>query len=362
LLDATLRGAPLFPASLAGGLPNSEMLFVTLVGNARDTLFRSEPRRLQRNATIEAKVPVDLARTAPVAEPLGDAFRDLRVVVALDPDAAPWIDANTLPGRGLRYVAGVLVFTVALIGVAIHQLRRQQELVRLRAGFVSGVSHELRTPLAQIRLFADLLESGQLSDEQRRRASQIINSESQRLGYLVENVLRFSRSERAVERINLVPVDLSVLADDIALTLAPLVAARGATIERIGAAGIEALADPDALRQVIINLLDNAAKYGPPGQRIRIGVEGDGVHARVWVDDEGPGIPSGAREIVWAPFRRLERDVEAASGGSGIGLSVVREIVRLHGGDARITDAPGGGARVVITLAALASNGAEVSA
>src|SRR6185503_21283979 len=106
----------------------------------------------------------------------------------------------------------------------------------------------------------------------------------------------------------------------------------------------------DALRQVLLNLLDNAAKYGPAGQTITVGSEIAGEHARIWVEDEGPGIPNEDRHRVWEPYVRLNREAESATGGSGIGLSVVRELVTLHGGRTRAESAPGGGARVVIEL------------
>jgi signal transduction histidine kinase len=108
--------------------------------------------------------------------------------------------------------------------------------------------------------------------------------------------------------------------------------------------------DRDALRQILLNLLDNAVKYGPAGQTISVGSEIAGDRARVWVEDQGPGIPRDERQRVWEPYVRLNREAESATGGSGIGLSVVRELVTLHGGRTRAESAPGGGARVVIEL------------
>jgi signal transduction histidine kinase len=108
--------------------------------------------------------------------------------------------------------------------------------------------------------------------------------------------------------------------------------------------------DRDALRQILLNLLDNAVKYGPAGQTITVSSEIVGDRARISVEDQGPGIPHTDRLRVWEPYVRLNRDVESATGGSGIGLSVVRELVTLHGGRTRAEGAPSGGARVVIEL------------
>jgi len=107
--------------------------------------------------------------------------------------------------------------------------------------------------------------------------------------------------------------------------------------------------------QVLVNLLDNAVKYGPAGQEVRIGASRENGAARLWVEDGGPGIPRADRERVWVRFWRLERDRDSAVAGSGIGLAVVRELASLHHGRAFIDDtAPtgAGGTRVVIELPA----------
>ena len=116
-------------------------------------------------------------------------------------------------------------------------------------------------------------------------------------------------------------------------------------------------ADPSAVRQMLLNLLDNAVKYGPAGQEVRIGASRENGAARLWVEDGGPGIPRADRERVWVRFWRLERDRDSAVAGSGIGLAVVRELATLHHGRAFIDDTQpttvgGPGTRVVIELPA----------
>jgi signal transduction histidine kinase len=105
---------------------------------------------------------------------------------------------------------------------------------------------------------------------------------------------------------------------------------------------------------MVLNLVDNAVKYGPAGQTVTIGTAASGTSARVWVDDEGQGIPERERDRVFASFYRLDRHANSAVAGSGIGLYVVRELARLHGGDAWVERAPGGGARLVIEFPAAA--------
>jgi signal transduction histidine kinase len=256
-----------------------------------------------------------------------------------------------LPASRLPMLVALFVIAAGLLTVALLQLRRQQELARLRTEFVSGVSHELRTPLAQIRWFAELLHMGKLrSEEERGRSAGIIDQEARRLTYLVENVLNFSRAEKGTNRISPAPADLDHEIADALELFAPLARARRMTV----ASALEAKAvvsfDRDALRQILLNLLDNAVKYGPVGQTITVSSEVVGDRARISVEDQGPGIPHADRLRVWEPYVRLNRHAESATGGSGIGLSVVRDLVTLHGGRTRAEGAPSGGARVVIEL------------
>jgi signal transduction histidine kinase len=108
--------------------------------------------------------------------------------------------------------------------------------------------------------------------------------------------------------------------------------------------------DPDALRQVLLNLLDNAVKYGPRTQRVVVGVESTNGCARVYVEDEGPGIPPRERELVFERFYRLERERTSSIAGTGIGLAVVRDLVSRQGGRALVEAGAKGGARIVVEL------------
>jgi signal transduction histidine kinase len=146
------------------------------------------------------------------------------------------------------------------------------------------------------------------------------------------------------------PLDLSRAVQGIVDDWLPLATAADAHIATQFGSDVHAVADRSALRQMVLNLLDNAVKYGPSVQTVTVGTSSDGARVRVWVDDEGQGIPARERERVWDSFYRLDRDASSSVAGSGIGLYVVRELARLHGGDAWVEDAPGGGARFVIEL------------
>jgi signal transduction histidine kinase len=246
---------------------------------------------------------------------------------------------------------GLLTLTAGLVVVTLRQLRKEQELTRLRSDFVSGVSHELRTPLAQIRMFTETLALERVrSPEEARRALDIIVRESERLSHLVDNVLQFSRAERGTIRLAPEPARLDALLKDVVDGFRPLAEARQVSVCLSSAAGITAAVDGAAVRQIVLNLLDNAVKYGPAGQSVRVALGLDNGWAIISVEDQGPGIPANARDKVWQPYWRLPRERESAVGGSGIGLAVVQELVLAHGGSVAVTDGPSGGARFVVRL------------
>jgi len=245
----------------------------------------------------------------------------------------------------------LLALTAALAAVALMQLRREHELARLRADFTSSVSHELRTPLAQILLFGETLELGRVrSDADRRLAVETIVHEARRLMRMVDNVLHFARTSEGRVQLEVAPTDLGPLVESIASTFVPLAEERGSHLVTEVRESVVASVDSGAVRQIVLNLLDNALKFGPRGQTVRLIVDRVDARARLAVEDEGPGIPPMDRSRIWSPYVRLRREKSVAHEGSGIGLAVVRELTVLHRGEAYVEGAASGGARVVIEL------------
>ncbi|HJU66210.1 MAG TPA: HAMP domain-containing sensor histidine kinase, partial [Gemmatimonadaceae bacterium] len=272
-------------------------------------------------------------------------------MVSLRPEAADELVIGGLPRSRLPFLLGLLLVTTGLVAIALQQLRREYDLARLRSDFISSVSHELRTPLAQVRMFAETLMLGRVrNEEEGRRSLEIIDQEARRLTNLVENVLQFSRAERRLTRLAPEPTDIAAHLRETVEGFAPLAEARHVEVRLELEEGVVASVDRGALRQTLINLLDNAVKYGPNGQTVTIGMSLTGDRVRIWVDDQGPGISGRERDRIWEPFYRLERDASSAIAGSGIGLSVVRELVALHGGSVHVERSPAGGARFVIEL------------
>jgi signal transduction histidine kinase len=347
-LEQAFRSSALLPGAIRGTVAPGDAVAAAVLTPDGTVLWRSRRTvAAARDGWVDAKVggaPEPLARGT-VTERLDGLLAGLVSRVAVRAEAVGSAPAEGTNQR-LPLLLAVFGLTLGLVSVAIVQLRRQQELVRLRDDFVSGVSHELRTPLAQIRLFADLLASGRLATgEQRSRSIRIINEESRRLTWLVENILHFSRSQRGAGRVAPQPVEAAPLVREIVDAFAPLARARDASFQVFADDGVIVRADADALRQVLLNLLDNAVKYGPPGQTVSVRLELRGLALRVSVDDRGPGVPWEERGRVWEPYRRLPRDAEGATGGSGIGLAVVKDLVELHGGRVGVGEVPGGGAR-----------------
>ena len=245
----------------------------------------------------------------------------------------------------------LLALAVLLVVWRSAYLRREADRVQLRATFVASISHELRTPLTQIRMYAEMLRLGLLgAPEDRERAIAVIEKESARLAMLVERSLTFMRAGQSL------PPDAPVaaIAVDEAVqratdAIAAVAAERGVTIDTSVGADLRVTIPADDLHQVLLNLLDNAIKYGPAGQQVRLRAERQGDQVRISVQDDGPGIAAVDRERIWQPFVRGEAARDGIA-GSGIGLVVVRDLVARAGGRTSIVD--GRGATFVIELPA----------
>lgn len=333
LILPALRRRALLPWDVTGGVATDSLLDVAVSDSAGRTLWRSarpQPSAFSGQATAER-----IAR--------------LRVAVSLRPEAITRLRIGPPPGSRLPLLVTLLVTTIGLLGVAVLQLRREQELARLRNDFVAGVSHELRTPLAQIMLFAETLRLGRArSESERRQAADIIVQEGQRLMQLVENVLHFARSERGMRPALGSALALAPVIEETLARFAPLAAAAEVTLESSVDASLHATVDAGAIRQILLNLLDNAVKHGGSGGRVTVALARSGRDARLTVDDEGPGVRPADRERVWLPFVRIPTANGAA--GSGLGLSVVRELVAANGGTTGVEDAPSGGARFIVAF------------
>ncbi|MBL0939995.1 MAG: HAMP domain-containing histidine kinase [Gemmatimonadaceae bacterium] len=235
--------------------------------------------------------------------------------------------------------------TALVIGTLLLRWRGQHQrdetaAMQLRATFVASVSHELRTPLTQVRMYAEMLRLHLLTTpEERTRALSVIEKEAGRLTLLIERSLAFVRTGQAPPP---PPQQSLIVAEAVQRARDAIAAIADERQVRIRAAvepRLTAQIAGDDLHQILLNLLDNAIKYGPVGQEVRISAHRVEQRVRLMVRDQGNGVPTTEREIVWQPFLRGRSAASGATGGTGIGLFVVRDLAQRAGGHAWVSDA-----------------------
>jgi signal transduction histidine kinase len=285
------------------------------------------------------------------------------VQVAILPQMASRLVIGGMPETRTPLIIALCVLTCALLLSAYILTRRAQELAAIRDDFTSSVSHELRTPLAEIMVYAEMLQLGRVpAPDERSHAIAVIVREARHLTHLIDNVLLFSRASR--EQPTPPPAQLLPLAPlirEVAHTFAPLARQHGISIREELDESLAAAISAPVLRHALVNLLDNAAKYAPASSVVTVGSARHGGCVRIWVDDQGAGVPVADRERIFEPYVRLPRDVRSSSTGSGIGLSVVRHLAERYDGRAWVEDAPNGGARFVIEVVGGTIAGRETS-
>ena len=279
-----------------------------------------------------------------VATELGEALPHWEAAVyLLDPNRLQK-SANLLRLTIASLVA-LLVAAIAFGGsLVVKDLRRQLTLARQKTDFVSNVSHELKTPLTSIRMFSELLADGRVADESRQRHFlRVINAEAARLTRLINNVLDFARIDRGEKKYNMSECDLSVVVREVVDSYRPHLESNGFRVDAKLAPGpVMVHADCDALSQVLVNLLSNAEKYSPERKEITVELEADD-RAVVRVLDRGVGVPSGSEQKIFEQFYRAHDSLACGIQGSGLGLTLARQIARAHGGDVTCEPRAGGG-------------------
>lgn len=339
-LQRTFEENVLLPESLAGGAVTNDLLYLQMRDSVGRNLFETGT-----NDDATALVVEELS------DEYGGVFDGHTISAAIDPELAQALIIGGLPKSRLPIFVAVILLATGLLIAAVWQLQRENAVMQMRSNFVAEVSHELRTPLTQVRMFTESLLFERLrSPDDRRRALSIINRESQRLIHMVENILSFSDANRSRDDLALQVQDIGPLITTVVAEFQVLADATDTIIETSIQSGVIANVDADAMRQVLLNLLDNATKYGPDGQTVVVELSQESDTARIAVSDQGPGIPEAERERIWGGYYRLERERAAAIAGAGIGLAVVGELVSKHDGSVRVEDSERGGARFVIEL------------
>ena len=242
-----------------------------------------------------------------------------------------------------RQHGGILVF---------HDLTRLKQLENTRQEFVANVSHELRTPLSLIKGFVETLRDGAKDDpELAARFLRTIEKHTDRLTYLIEDLLTVSQLESGQIVMNLHEVELREEAGHVLDDLQARAVEKNVTLQNNLPAELRARADADRLQQVLFNLVENAIKYGTAGGNVVVsGLPNNNGKVEVWVKNDGPEIPPEAKERIFERFYRVDRARSRESGGTGLGLSIVKHIVQAHNGEVWVKSEPGSGATFFFTL------------
>jgi two-component system sensor histidine kinase RstB len=262
-----------------------------------------------------------------LVRPLEQRLRDMEG--AATQLASGRLDAR-VPARGTDAVGRLASAFNAMAEHLQRSLSTQRELVR-------AVSHELRTPVARLRFGLEMIDDAE-SEAARRKYMDGMDNDIQDLDKLVDEMLTYARLEQGAPALNFQQVDLNGLIDQVITELAPLRAGvrveRGAALDALDGSGALVEAEPRYLHRALQNLVGNAMRHAE--SRVRVGYQVGQQRCRLDIEDDGPGVPEEAWERIFHPFLRLDDSRTRASGGHGLGLSIVRRIIYWHGGRAQI--------------------------
>jgi two-component system, OmpR family, phosphate regulon sensor histidine kinase PhoR len=337
-LEAILRGMVegVLVTDLHGGV-------VLLNARGRELLA------LAPDASPRGRPLVELTRDPALGELMRELASGASIAsrdVTLSAGTGPTLQVNAARLRGADGEA----FGFVLV---LHDVTELRRLEVIRRDFVANVSHELRTPLTAIKGYAETL-LGTAGDEREtaRRFLTIIDRHSERLGRLINDLLTLSDLELGRTPMRLNAVTLGSAVDDVLQIFAEPVARAGVRVEAQVAPGLPPVhADGDRLRQVLINLVDNAIKYTPAGGGVMVralpasGAEHTGM-VEIAIEDSGIGIPAQDLPRLTERFFRVDKARSRELGGTGLGLAIVKHIVQAHGGSLAISSALGQGTTV----------------
>jgi two-component system, OmpR family, phosphate regulon sensor histidine kinase PhoR len=353
LAEQADQTAALFDRMVEGLLVTDAAGRIRLANRAAAALFGLSdpaPGRTLLEATRHHEIAAVAAQLDREPEVLG---RELRLEGA---GATRFLQINAVALRdaaGAR-TGGIFVF---------HDLTRLRQLEAMRQEFVANVSHELRTPLSLIKSAAEtLLDSGREDPALRARFLEIIDRNANRLTLLIDDLLLLSTLDSGRLRLDLQPVSVRAAAQEVADDFATRARGRAVTLENSVPGDLVVRADPDRLRQVLSNLIDNGIKYGGDGGRV--GIDGAALpdgRIEVRVSDDGPGLSPEAQPRIFERFYRVDKARSREQGGTGLGLAIVKHVVQAQGGEVRVESRPGVGTTFFFTLPE-AAEGREESA
>lgn len=244
----------------------------------------------------------------------------------------------------LLLLLGLDVLIVASLVISYRSMKKEVQLAQRKSDFVSGVSHELRTPLALITMFAETLEMGRAkSEEKKTEYYSIISKEAHRLSSIVNKILTFSQTEAGKKKIHLEPIDLCMALNEVLHTYDFHLRSNGFEYQFNPTQAVIVLADKEALAEIIVNLLDNAIKYSTQAKRLEMSAGVDNQEGWVAIRDFGIGISKEDQKYIFDKFYRVSSGNLAKTKGTGIGLSLVKQLVEQQKGEVYVSSEVGKG-------------------
>lgn len=269
---------------------------------------------------------------------------------AVQTDAIPDSPAR----QTLNMALAVLGFFMLLGLLAIyHSVRTIVAVSERRSQFVSSVTHELKTPLTNIRMYIEMLAQGMAPNPEREQDYfSILGSESARLSRLINNVLELAKLEKKQRHLNMQAGNLAEVLDEVERVMAPKLVQEGFTLTVDHHDGPVFSYDSEVMIQILINLIENCVKFGRKSsvREITIRVTSHDGRARIAVSDAGPGIPRKALKKVFSDFYRVDNDLTRTTGGTGIGLALVKKFIDAMGGSVQAINNDGPGCTIVMSL------------
>ncbi|HET9787622.1 MAG TPA: HAMP domain-containing sensor histidine kinase, partial [Pyrinomonadaceae bacterium] len=294
-----------------------------------------------------------------VSRSLADVFTGLKLGIKFQ--------GTTAKALGDRWVFQSLmilaVLSVLMIGglvLTYRSVNKQVALARLKSDFVSNVSHELRTPLALIRLYAETLELGRITTQEKKNEYySIIRKESERLTALINNILDFSRIEAGRKEYDFRDTDIAELVRNTLDSYRFQIEQQGFALEEKIDAGIPTVrVDREAIARALVNLVNNALKYSDNEKFLGVRLYRDNAVLKLEVSDRGIGIERNEQARIFEKFYRTCDPLVHNTKGSGLGLSLVQHITQAHGGEVEVESTPGRGSKFTMKLPLAHSEGA----
>jgi signal transduction histidine kinase len=286
-----------------------------------------------------------------VSRKLDDVFRGLAVGIKFQGTSIQAI-GETWVHRSFIILACLSVLIVAGLVLTRHIVSKEMGLARLKSDFVSNVSHELRTPLALIRLYAETLELGRITTQDKKQQYyRIIRKESERLTALINNILDFSRIEAGRKEYEFRNTDIAELVHNTLESYRYQIEQQGFAFEESIDSNLPAVAvDREAIARALVNLINNALKYSSDEKFLGVKLYRKDGTVKLEVADHGIGIARRDQSKIFEKFYRAGDPLVHNTKGSGLGLSLVRHITQAHGGDIEVESMPGKGSRFILSL------------